>query len=525
MEQIEPVKSKEGTKKNKPQLTPEEKKKRQQMYSRTAYDKHLATHGRVRKHKKTAKQLQTQQQKLEEKQLEEENQFLIEALLSEETDSLSENEDHSAPVLGKKRGKQSVKQSVTAKKRAKPTPEEKLRQEELKKTLSPEEYRKTIKRMWKDKNKLTIAANAAKFYEENKEILNKERVERGRRQRQFAQNMIEVSEALGPNNMNAGPMPTQEHNANYSLSNNMNAGPDYFNTYVPTQEHNANYSLSNNMNAGPDYFNTYVPSQEDNANYSLPNNMNTGPDAFENYVPRQEDDANSSLFEDYFSDIENAKIELEDVSTRKQRTLPTPEEKLLQEELKKILSPEEYIKALKKLNKEKNKSRKKQQDKKRYEENKEILNKERVERGRRQRQFAKNIIALSEALGPNNMNAGPDAFETYVPSHGDDANSSFYEDNFSDIEETTDPNAGYVPTHEYDANYSLPNNMNAGPDAFNTYVASHGDDANSSFYDGLLSDIEEEPIEDLNGGRKTRKRRKTLKRGKKNRHTRNNSRK
>lgn len=267
MEQIEPVKSKEGTKKNKPQLTPEEKKKRQQMYSRTAYDKHLATHGRVRKHKKTAKQLQTQQQKLEEKQLEEENQFLIEALLSEETDSLSENEDHSAPVLGKKRGKQSVKQSVTAKKRAKPTPEEKLRQEELKKTLSPEEYRKTIKRMWKDKNKLTIAANAAKFYEENKEILNKERVERGRRQRQFAQNMIEVS----------------------------------------------------------------------------------------------------------------------------------------------------------------------------------------------------------EALGPNNMNAGPDAFETYVPSHGDDANSSFY--------------------------------------------------------DGLLSDIEEEPIEDLNGGRKTRKRRKTLKRGKKNRHTRNNSRK
>jgi hypothetical protein len=97
--------------------------------------------------------------------------------------------------------------------------------------------------------------------------------------------------------------------------------------------------------------------------------------------------------------------------------------------------------------------------------------------------------------------------------------------NFSDIEETTNTNAGYVPTQEHNANSSLPNNTNAGPDAFNTYVASHGDDANSSFYDGLFSDIEEEPIEDLNGGRKTRKRRKTLKRGKKNRHTRNNSRK
>ena len=57
MEQIEPVKSKKGTQKNKPQLTPEEKKKRQQIYSKKAYDKYLATHGSVRKHKKTAEQL------------------------------------------------------------------------------------------------------------------------------------------------------------------------------------------------------------------------------------------------------------------------------------------------------------------------------------------------------------------------------------------------------------------------------------------------------------------------------------
>ena len=69
MEQIEPVKSKKGTQKNKPQLTPEEKKERQKIFSKRSYDKYIATHGRVRPHKKTAKQLQAQQQKLEKNNL------------------------------------------------------------------------------------------------------------------------------------------------------------------------------------------------------------------------------------------------------------------------------------------------------------------------------------------------------------------------------------------------------------------------------------------------------------------------
>ena len=262
--------------------------------------------------------------------------------------------------------------------------------------------------------------------------------------------------------------------------------------------------------------------------------MNPGPDAFENYVQRQEDNANSSSYEDYFSDIENANIVLEHPESRvsergnglndfyiRKNIMPTPEEKLRQQELKKTLPPEEYKKALNKLNKEKNKSRKKEQDQERYEENKERLNKERVERARIQRekkreqkreeQFAQNMIELSEALGQNNMNAGPVAFETNVPSQ------------------------------EYNANYSLPNNMNTGPVAFD-YIPHYEEDPNSILYDEQFSDIEEPIVElgkrdrskspvsenkrtnvlnekdfnlddlkEFDGGRKTRKRRKTKK--------------
>jgi hypothetical protein len=460
MEQIEPVKSKKGTQKNKPQLTPEEKKKRQQMYSKKAYEKFIATHGSVRKHKKTAEQLQAQQRKLEEKQLEEENQFLQNALKQKNT-------------------------------RGKLTEERKQLLKELKETLTPEEYEEKRKETYNQEHADEIKKKNLQHYYENRAIINKKRAERERKKRA-----------------------------------NMNAGPDAFENYVPTQEHNSNSSLPNNMNPGPD---AYVPSHGDDANYSLPNNMNPGPDAFENYVQRQEDNANSSSYEDYFSDIENANIVLEHPESRvsergnglndfyiRKNIMPTPEEKLRQQELKKTLPPEEYKKALNKFNKEKNKSRKKEQDQKRHAENKERLNKERVERARIQRekereqkreeQFAQNMIELSEALGQNNMNAGP------------------------------------MPTQEHNANSSLPNNMNAGPDAFD-YIPHYEEDPNSILYDEQFSDIEEDAnsalgkrdrskspvsenkrtnvlnekdfnIDDLkefDGGRKTRKRRKTKK--------------
>ena len=154
--------------------------------------------------------------------------------------------------------------------------------------------------------------------------------------------------------------------------------------------------------------------------------------------------------------------------TRKKRIPPTQEEKELfkqfrEKQLREKLPYKEYTKAVKKYYKQKHKLDRKEYDKKRYDENKETLNKERVERARiqreteRERQFAQNMIEFSEALGPNNMNAGPD------------------------------------PSQEYNANSSLPNNMNPGPVAFD-YIPYYEEDANSSFYDGHFSDIEEEPI-------------------------------
>jgi len=460
MEQIEPVKSKKGTQKNKPQLTPEEKKKRQQIYSKKAYDKYLATHGSVRKHKKTAEQLQAQQRKLEEKQLEEENQFLQNALKQKNT-------------------------------RGKLTEERKQLLKELKETLTPEEYEEKRKETYNQEHADEIKKKNLQHYYENRAIINKKRAERERKKRA-----------------------------------NMNAGPDAFENYVPTQEHNSNSSLPNNMNPGPD---AYVPSHGDDANYSLPNNMNTGPDAFENYVQRQEDNANSSSYEDYFSDIENANIVLEHPESRvsergnglndfyiRKNIMPTPEEKLRQQELKKTLPPEEYKKALNKLNKEKNKSRKKPNN---------------MNTGPMPTQEHNANYSL-----PNNMNAGPVAFETNVPSQEYNANYSL----------PNNMNTGPMPTQEHNANYSLPNNMNAGPDAFD-YIPHYEEDANSSLYNEQFSDIEEPIVElgkrdrskspvsenkrtnvlnekdfnldkiniddlkEFDGGRKTRKRRKTKK--------------
>ena len=139
------------------------------------------------------------------------------------------------------------------------------------------------------------------------------------------------------------------------------------------------------------------------------------------------------------------------------------------------------------------------------------------------------------------MNPGPDAFDTYVPSHGDDVNSSVYEEYFSDIEEDANSALGKRDHSESPMYENKRANMNTGPDAFNTYVASHGDDANSSVYEDYFSDIENANIElehpeshvskrgngldefdmddlnalDVDGGKKTRKRRKTKKNKKK----------
>jgi hypothetical protein len=260
MEQIEPVKSKEGTKKNKSTLTPEEKKERQKIFSKRSYDKYIATHGRVRPHKKTAKQQDAQKQKLEEKQLVEEYLFLKKAL---------------KPLTEKKT-------------RGKMTEERKQLLKELKETLTSEEYKKKRKEIYNKENADKIKEQKLLYYYENSARINKERAERERKKRQ------------------------QE-----SLSeNNMNPGPDAFDTYVPSQEDDANSSV---------YEEYFSDIEEEDANSALGKrdhsespmsenkraNMNPGPDAFETYVPSHEYNANSSVYEDYFSDIENANIELE----------------------------------------------------------------------------------------------------------------------------------------------------------------------------------------------------------------------
>ena len=153
MEQIEPVKSKKGTQKNKPQLTPEEKKERQKIFSKRSYDKYIATHGRVRPHKKTAKQLQAQQRKLEEKQLEEENQFLQNALKS-----LTEKNT-----------------------RGKLTEERKQLLKELKETLTPEEYEEKRKETYNQENADKIKEQKLLYYYENRARINKQRAERQRK--------------------------------------------------------------------------------------------------------------------------------------------------------------------------------------------------------------------------------------------------------------------------------------------------------------------------------------------------------
>jgi len=254
--------------------------------------------------------------------------------------------------------------------------------------------------------------------------------------------------------------------------------------------------------------------------------------------------------------------------TRKQRTLPTPEEKELfkqfrEKQLREQLPYTEYTKAVKKYYKQKHKSDRKEYDQDRYAENKERLNKERVERARKKRekerkqkreeereqkrekerekepeeQFAQNMIELSEALGQNNMNAGPVAFETNVPSQEYNANYSL-PNNMNTGPVAFETN---VPSQEYNTNYILPNNMNTGPVAFD-YIPHYEEDPNSILYDEQFSDIEEPIVElgkrdrskspvsenkrtnvlnekdfnlddlkEFDGGRKTRKRRKTKK--------------
>lgn len=235
------------------------------------------------------------------------------------------------------------------------------------------------------------------------------------------------------------------------------------------------------------------------------------------------------------------------------------EEREIVEMCKKTLPLEECNKLARQMWRDKNKDYIKQQSAKRHEENKEMLNKERTERAKNKKEREEDAEILKEILGPiprnhaeqmemlkkqqeereeilkkleelrKNEKQIPD-FDAYVENYKEDPNyeypnSSLYDEHFSDIETEEDRKNWEKVIRQRAARKKYREKMKAlkamqeGPIQLGKRDRSESPVSEDAF------DLEDIDLEHLDGGKKTRKRRKSMKRGKKNRHTRNNSRK
>jgi hypothetical protein len=72
--------------------------------------------------------------------------------------------------------------------------------EMCKKTRPLEECKKITQEIWRKKNKDYIKQKSAKRHAENKEMLNKQRIERARKQKELEEYAEILKEILGPHN-------------------------------------------------------------------------------------------------------------------------------------------------------------------------------------------------------------------------------------------------------------------------------------------------------------------------------------
>jgi hypothetical protein len=235
------------------------------------------------------------------------------------------------------------------------------------------------------------------------------------------------------------------------------------------------------------------------------------------------------------------------------------EEREIVEMCKKTRPLEECKKIAQEIWRKKNKDYIKQQSANRHAENKEMLNKQRIERAKNQKEREEDAEILKEILGPIPRNRAeqmemlkkqqeereeilkkleelrknekqiPD-FDAYVENYKEDPNyeypnSSLYDEQFSDIETEEDRKNWEKVIRQRAARKKYREKMKAlkamqeGPIQLGKRDRSESPVSEDAF------DLEDIDLEHLDGGKKTRKRRKSMKRGKKNRHTRNNSRK
>jgi hypothetical protein len=237
------------------------------------------------------------------------------------------------------------------------------------------------------------------------------------------------------------------------------------------------------------------------------------------------------------------------------------EERQIIEMCKNTRPLEECKKIAQEIWRKKNKGYVKQKSAKRHAENKEMLNKQRIERAKNQKEREEDAEILKEILGPiprnhaeqmemlkkreereeikkkleelrKNEKQIPD-FDAYVENYKEDPNyeypnSSFYDEQFSDIETEEDRKNWEKVIRQRAARKKYREKMKALKEMQEGPIQLGKRDRSESPVSEDAIDLEDFDLEDLDGGRKTRKRRKnkkTLKRGKKNRHTRNNSRK
>ena len=116
-------------------------------------------------------------------------------------------------------------------------------------------------------------------------------------------------------------------------------------------------------------------------------------------------------------------------------------------------------------------------------------------------------------------------FDAYVENYKEDPNSSFYDEHFSDVETEEDRKNWEKVIRQRAARKKYREKMKALKAMQEGPIKLEKRDRSESPVSEDAFDLEDINLEDLDGGRKTRKRRKSMKRGKKNRHTRNNSRK
>ena len=234
------------------------------------------------------------------------------------------------------------------------------------------------------------------------------------------------------------------------------------------------------------------------------------------------------------------------------------EEREIVEMCKKTRPLEECKKIAQEIWRKKNKDYIKQKSATRHAENKEMLNKQRIERAKNQKEREEDAEILKEILGTIPRNRAeqmemlkkqeereeilkkleelrknekqiPD-FDAYVENYKEDPNyeypnSSLYDEQFSDIETEEDRKNWEKVIRQRAARKKYREKMKAlkamqeGPMQLGKRDRSESPVSEDAF------DLEDIDLEHLDGGKKTRKRRKSMKRGKKNRHTRNNSRK